>query len=210
MRTRAVATPVWVKAIVAVVLIGVPLWWLADRHDRRVNEQRLGVIASEIAGRTVTVECPGPVARALMSYDTVEGSVRFDASGRPADRTDLRRGPCAELDALAEGRRGPQQACAERTPDCGEDVLMLARAVGVVTHEAFHLQGIVDEAVTECHALQAMAGVAQQLGASPEQAQGLARMQYEQSYPLMPAAYLSGDCRDGARLDQRPDDPVWP
>ena len=104
MRTRSVATPLWVKALVALVVLGGPAWWLADRHDRRGNEHRLAAAIAEIAGRPVSVGCPGPIARVFMRYDTVEGSVRFDAGGGPAGTTQLRRGPCAELDALAEGR----------------------------------------------------------------------------------------------------------
>jgi hypothetical protein len=77
---------------------------IADCHDRRGNERRLSAIASEIAGRDVRVSRPGPVGR-LFGWDIVEGSVRFDADGKPADETKTPKQSCAELDALAEGRR---------------------------------------------------------------------------------------------------------
>ena len=83
-------------------------------------------------------------------------------------------------------------------------------AVDVLTHEAFHLRGILDEAETECRSLQAMAWTAQRLGATPEQGRAMASAQYTGTYPLMPDAYRTGACADGGALDQRPDDPRFP
>ena len=206
---RSARTPLPVRATVAALLLGGPGWWLADRHDRIVNQDRLTAIASEIAGRPVTVRCPGPIGRNL-SYETVDGSVRFDADGRPADETRLRKAPCAELDALAEGRRTTELACAERSTACGDEAQALAGAVDVITHEAWHLHGIADEAVTECRSLQTMAWSAQRLGATEAQARGLAQLQLATGYPLMPARYRSGECREGGALDLRPSDPAWP
>ena len=97
------STPVWVKALLIALVSGAALWWLVDRRDRIGNEHRLSTIASQIAGRDVRVHCPGPVGR-MFGYDIVDGSVRFDAEGRPADETNVSVRSCAELDALAEGR----------------------------------------------------------------------------------------------------------
>ncbi len=194
MRTRAVATPVWVKALLILVGVGVPTWWLADRHDRITNQHRLEAIASQIAGRDVDVRCPGPIGRLFGGWDTVEGSVRFDADGAPGDSTKLRKTSCAELDAVAEGRRDAELACIERSLDCGERAVAVARAVDVVTHEAFHLQGIIDEAETECQSLRTMAWTAQRLGATEAQGRALARLQFATGFPLMPARYQKGDC----------------
>ena len=83
-------------------------------------------------------------------------------------------------------------------------------AVDVLTHESFHLRGIIDEAETECRSLQAMAWTAQRLGATPEQGRAMASAQYTGMYPLMPDAYRTGACADGGALDQRPDDPRFP
>jgi len=204
-----IATPLWVKALLAIVLLGGPAWWLADRHDRMVNEQRLGAIASAIAERPVEVKCPGMFAR-LFLFETVEGSVAFDADGRPVDEARLREGPCAELDDLAEGGRAAALACVERSTSCGDDAQTVARAVDVLAHEAWHLHGISNEADTECHSLQTMAWAAQRLGATEPQARGLARLQFETGYLLLPARYTSNGCRDGGAQDLRPADPRWP
>jgi hypothetical protein len=194
-RTKKVATPAWVKALLVLVGVGVPTWWLADRHDRVTNQHRLEAIASSIAGRAVHVRCPGPVGRVFGGWDTVEGSVRFDADLAPSDETKLRKATCAELDALAERRRGPELACVERGLDCGPGARALANAVDVLTHESFHLKGVLDEGVTECNSLRHMASTAQRLGATEAQAQGLTRLQIEANVPLMPARYrVAGDC----------------
>jgi len=203
-------TPVWVKAMVALVLVGGPGWWIATTHDRHVNQSRLARIASQIAGREVGVRCPGVLGRVGSNFDTAAGTVQFDADGNPADKTKLRQKPCAELDALAEGRRGEQLACVERSTSCGDDAQAVAHAVDTVTHESCHLAGVIDEAVTECFALQTMAWTAQQLGVTAAQARGLARLEWETTYTQLPDQYRTGDCADGRKLDRRPDDPSWP
>jgi hypothetical protein len=196
MRTRRVATPAWVKATLILLAVGLPTWWLADRHDRVVNQNRLAAIAGEIAGSGVKVRCPGPVARVFGGWDLYEGSVRFDADGTPGDEAKLRETTCAELDALAEGDRDAELACAERNAlACGTGVRRLARAVDTVTHEAFHLRGIMDEAVTECRSLQSMHTTAQRLGATEAQGRALARLVFAVDFPLMPARYRLSSCR---------------
>jgi hypothetical protein len=201
---------VWVKLAVALVITGPPGWWLVDRQDRLGNEGRLGDIASAIAGREVNVRCPGVVGKVL-SWDIVEGSVRFDAEGRPADETRLRKFTCAELDALAEGRRTELLACAEQQGTaCGPAAEDLALAVDVLAHEAWHLAGVIDEAVTECRAVQTMAWTAQRLGATEEQGRALALIHLDTGYQRLPDRYRSGACVDGGDLDLRPEDSTWP
>jgi len=75
-------TPAWVKLTIVVLVAAALVWWIADRQARHGNERRLSAIASQIAGRAVRVSCPGPVGR-LIGWDIVEGSVRFDADGKP-------------------------------------------------------------------------------------------------------------------------------
>ncbi len=209
MRTRRTrpATPIWVKLTLVLVLVGGPAWWLVQRHDRIGNERRLAAIASAIAGRDVQVRCPGVLGR-LFSFDTVEGSVQFDASGRPAEETRLREFTCTELDAFAEGRREGALACAEReAAGCAGD---LAMAVDVLVHESWHLAGVMDEAETECRAVQSIAWAAERLGATPAQAEGLARVHLDHGYLQLPQRYRSAECADGRALDLRPEDPAWP
>jgi hypothetical protein len=210
MRTKRARTPLGIR-IAAVAIVVIPLCWSAAGHiDRRGNEHRLAGIASQIAGHEVSVHCPGLIGRALKSYDQVAGDVQFDAEGTPARETHLRARPCAELDALAEGRRGKQLACIERSSSCGDDAQRVAWAVDAITHESFHMRGIADEAVTECYSMQTMGWTATQLGATPEQGRAMAALVYETGYRQMPDMYQSTDCADGGRLDLNPKDPRFP
>jgi hypothetical protein len=206
---RRVATPLWVRATVVAVLVGVPAWLALAHRARTVNEGRLSTIATEIVGRPVRVHCPGVLGRAL-AWDFVEGSVRFGPDGTPGDVADLRARACAELDAIAEGRRADVLACVALGGGCGPEGDRLAMAVDVVTHEAIHLTGSIDEGETECRSLQTMARTARRLGATPAQAQALAVYELDTNYQLMPDRYRAPGCADGGPLDLRPGDPVWP
>ena len=203
--------PVWAKAAVAALFLIPATAWLVDRHDRVSLQNRLAPIASEIAGRQVGVRCPGVFGRLLAPGDTAAGVVSVDEEGRVSDHTDLRTSTCKELDALVDGGRKEQLACAERSSSCGDDVQSLAWAIGTLSHESVHLRGILDEALTECYAMQHLAYAAQQLGATPQQARNLALLHWETSPPKKPDQYqVPPGCEDGGKLDARPSDPVWP
>jgi hypothetical protein len=209
-RRKYPTTPLWVKLAIAVTVGSAVAWWVADRQDRVGNEKRLSAIASQIAGRDVRVSCPGPIGR-LFGWDIYEGSVRFTADGKPFDETRIRKQSCAELDALAEGRRREELDCTTRAGvACGRHGRETVMAVDVLAHESWHLRGVMDEGVTECRSLQTMAWTAQQLGATAEQGRALALAQYNGSYREMPQAYRDGRCRDGGELDLRPDDTNFP
>jgi hypothetical protein len=203
-------TPLWVKLTAAAALTAAVVWWMADWRDRRGNEQRLAAIASQIAGRQVEVRCPGPLAR-LIGWDIVEGSVRFNSDGTPQDETKIRKQSCAELDALAEGRRAKELECVGRTGiACGRNGRETVMAVDVLSHESWHLRGVIDEAETECRSLQTLAWTAQQLGATAEQGRAMALAQFDGLYQEMPEQYRSGACADGGALDLHPDDTRFP
>ena len=193
---RYPTTPLWLKLTVSVLLLAATAWWVLDRSDRVGNERRLSAIASQIAGRSVKVHCPGPVAR-VFGGSTAEGWVKFDAAGKPADETKLQKTSCAELDALAEGRRAKELECTMRAGIlCGRRGSEVAMAVDVVTHESFHMSGIRDEGQTECASLERMATTAQQLGATPDQGAALAHGQFTEVYPMMGEVYRSANCKD--------------
>ena len=59
----------------------------------------------------------------------------------------------------------------------------MALAVDVLAHESWHLAGVLEEALTECRAVQTVAWTARRLDVTPAQ---------------------------GRALDLRPDDPNWP
>jgi hypothetical protein len=173
------------------------LGFMAVHHDQHVNEQRLGRIASEIAGRDVDVRCPGVLQR-LADVSPNAGSVYFAADGQPGDYTELNDETCAALDDYAEGHT-----------DAG-DVPRVARAMHVLAHESWHLAGVRDEAAADCFGLQRTAFVAEALGADPSDARGFAQLALAERAQTAPPEYRSAECHDGGALDLDLDPTVWP
>lgn len=196
----------YVALIAAAALIAV----LAYRHDEAVaQEARLAAIASDIARRDVRVHCQGAVGEALDAA-AESGSVAFDAQGRPADVTDLKRPICTALAAFPERWDDPGFACLDDRTPCSLSVKRSVVAVHALAHEAWHLAGYRDEAVAECYALQTTEYVAERLGAAQPLAQALAVHTLERLYPTLPPAYRTPDCRDAGRLDLRRATRSWP
>ena len=175
------------------------------RHEDRIREQdRLAAVASDLAGRPVGVRCPGFLA-GLVDTHGEPGRVQFDASGHPADRTDLAPETCKALRHLDR----VDFSCLDRE-DCGYKEFKAAWAAHTLAHEAFHLHGFQDEGRTECYALQNTAFVAERLGVAAERAKQLQAWIYVKGYPNEPEDYRSANCYDGGPLDLRPDSPVFP
>jgi hypothetical protein len=197
------------KLFVLVPVVSVAVYVFVDRREAAAHETRLAAIASEIAGRPVEVRCQGRFSAAL-DVTAESGTVRFDADGRPADWTDLKRGICASLARFGSDHRGEKFGCVHDPPGCDMDVLKSIHALETLAHESWHLAGHVDEATAECYALQRIAFVATALGAPLEQGDALARTAFTVLYPHMPQAYRSAECRDGGSLDLSPESPVFP
>jgi hypothetical protein len=110
------------------------------------------------------------------------------------------------------------------TPEICHDLYRLAfdgenrgnptgRAVAVLAHESWHLQGVSDEGTTECYALQSGVELGTRLGLSEERGRQLMRQQLTEN-ALRGAGSseyrVSPDCRDGGPLDLRPADDSFP
>jgi hypothetical protein len=178
-------------------------------YETRQLEHRLGGIASEIAGRHVRVHCQSSFGAAI-DVTGEAGSVYFDANGRPANVTDLKRDICVRLDRYRHEHSSARFACTLRGTHCSLDAIKSLHALHTLAHESWHLHGVRSEAVTECYAIQTTALVARRLGASPEEAHAAARTVAGQIYPQMPSDYQTSDCHDGGPLDLRPRSQVWP
>jgi hypothetical protein len=197
------------KLLLLVPLIVVVIYVLADRREAAAQEARFGAIASKIAGRPVEVRCQGRVSAAF-DVTAESGSVRFDAAGRPADWTDLKRGICLALGRFEREHREEKFGCVHDPHACNLSVLRSIHALETLAHEAWHLAGHANEATAQCYALQRIAFVAAVLGAPTEQGDALARAAFVVLYPEMPEQYRSGECRDGGSLDLSPESSVFP
>jgi len=195
-----------VRLIAAALLIAGGLAAVGFAHrEQRVREQdRLGAVASELAGRPVGVRCPGFLA-SLVNVRTEGGTVSFDGNGRPATFTRLSPETCSLLRHIERF----DFSCVSRS-NCTFKQFRAAWAIHTLAHESFHLRGIASEATAECYALQNTAFVAERLGIADATAQSLQRWVYVRGYPNEPDDYQSGDCRDGGPLDLRPGSPRFP
>jgi hypothetical protein len=181
-------------AIPLLVAPGLVLASLEFRDWREV--ERMAATASALAGRDVSVSCQR-LGATLIDVGSELGYVEFDAQGRPDDIAHLEYEACENL---RDWLRSP------KTDPTRDQVI----AVHVLAHEAWHLRGEANEAITECSSLQRTAAVAQSLGATPDRAQRLAEAYWEGVYPFMPAQYRSAGCQDGGALDLDADSDLWP
>lgn len=176
-------------ALAAVAALGLAYVGLARPHQ----QPRLAEIASAIAKRPVGVQCPSFVKK-MLNVSGNRGEVQFDATGRPADHTDLSPETCDALARFDGAGWTPTEA----------------EAIHTLTHEAFHLAGLADEATADCYALQTSSWVAQRLGAPRADGRAMAHWYLTHVYPYKPTEYFSGECRNGGRLDLHRDSAVWP
>jgi hypothetical protein len=193
--------------VVLALLLGV----LATQQSKRANERRLAGIASDLAGRDVSIHCQSFWGE-LLDISGRSGSVGFDHNGAPLDAASLSRGTCGWLGRIADDDARDDLACVEAAlfvGACGRDADHLVHAIVTLAHESIHLRGEKDEAATQCYAVQLAARTAQLLGVprAPAAAVGryaLARQRY------MPADYQSSECRPGGTLDLHPETTWWP
>lgn len=167
--------------------------WFAVRAARL--EDRLSEAASVLARRAVRVHCQS-IAGTFTDAQFEPGYVRFGPDG-PEPETTIKPDQCRHLrEYLSSSKDDPPF----------EHVL----AVHLLTHEAMHMAGTMNEAKTECAAVQRDAAMARELGASPHQARALAERYWSEAYPRMPDRYTSDECRPGGALDESLGDGPWP
>ena len=190
-------------ALVALALVA----WEARRELGL--DHRLSGVASEIAGRPVSVDCPG-FLRGLVDISS-GGSVMFDATGKPSNTTHLEPSVCSDLSAYGATRKRADFACVFGLTPCSDKVERAVYAALVLSHESQHLRGVRDESATQCYAIQKLAQVAGRLGSPPAEASAVAAHFLAVEQPRMPVDYsLSGDCVDGGSLDLNPQSSSWP
>jgi len=183
-------------------------FYMGPHRTLQADEAELARIATVIAGRDVRISCPGTLAT-LTEASAQDGSVLFSSEGTPADEAKLSGDTCSKLRSFLHGDIGGLD-CLARHQACPLGVREAAIAVNVLSHEAWHLAGVRDEAVTQCYALQTNATTALQLGAGRDDARAIATFVVREVQPVLPADYRSSDCFDGGPLDLNPDRQSWP
>ncbi len=163
--------------------------------QRRSEEATLAKVASQLAGRPVDVRCQ-TLGQSFVDLGSELGWVPWRADGSPESWTLIKRNQCRDLsDYLGSDKSAP-------TPN-------QVVAVHVLTHEAMHLAGHINEAEAECAAVQRDALTATLLGATAAHAQALARQYWTTVYPRLAGDYQTSDCKGGGRLDEHLPTPPW-
>jgi hypothetical protein len=87
----------------------------------------------------------------------------------------------------------------------------LAWSVAALAHESQHVRGIGNEAQAECYGMQAIQKTTEALGRSAADGRYFAALYWREYYLKQRSEeYRSDECRDGRRLDMRPETHVWP
>jgi hypothetical protein len=196
------------RVLVVVLALSAVAVYLGPYRERQRDEAALGRIASVIAGRGVTVECAGAFAT-LTDVSSRDGSVEFGPDGTPADEAKLSGATCTRLRSFLAGDV-PGLECLAVEAHCSEEAERAAVAVNVLSHEAWHLRGVRNEAAAQCYALQTNTDTALQLGASPDEAAAIASWVDRRVQPALPSEYRTSECRDGGPLDLQPERTAWP
>lgn len=193
-------------AVIVVGLLGTAFVF----HEQHAQlEHRLGSVATELAGRHVRVHCQG-VTGGLLDVTAEAGTVWFDANGKPADVTDLKRPICTALHRFPHDVKSTSFDCVLAQADCPHAIFEDVLAVHTLAHESWHLRGETSESVAECKALQTTATAAMLLGADDRAAQAIATYALLRLYPNLPDEYRTPLCGNGGPMDLRPTDPHWP
>jgi hypothetical protein len=195
------------RILVAVAAVAALGFYVGPYRDKQQDEERLAKIAGVIAGRDVTVSCPGTLA-SLTEVSAHDGSVIFTSDGRPTDEAKLSSRTCSRLRALLNGQIGLD--CPVSGGACSRALEDAAVAVNVLSHEAWHLAGERDESVAQCYALQTNENTAIRLGATQAEARAIAEFVVRHVQPALPSEYKTSDCRDGGPLDRDPARTGWP
>ena len=174
-----------------------------DRPARRTHIQiRYTYAMSRLEGQQITIRCFGPTEwrRELIQMGRKPGSIigfvrAFEGSGNLAPQV------CRRLDAMTYRKRLPRDLRGR---------VVLALAVGTLTHEAQHARGKRNEGVVECYGMQRIRAAARALGAPRAYADAPAALYWQYVHPSLPARYKHADCQPGGRLDLHPKRDVWP
>ena len=193
---------------IALVLLIPLLLFSAWQYTRREeNENRLALVASAVALRNVDVSCPGFWTR-LIEITPNSGWVDFDEHGRPSDETSLSASTCAGLERVWRGEE--RSFGCLLTGDCDERTLSAVSGIVTLAHESWHLRGIVNEAQTQCYAVQTTESVARSLGVAAGDARAIAVRVAADDVRAPEGEYHSPQCRPGGAYDLRPETPAWP
>jgi hypothetical protein len=192
-RARRRRSPLEAFAVLAVAAVALFLvldgdgWDELPAAEQARTEALLSREAARIAGHPVRVRCDAE-GRAVGIVQHADGVAEVGG-----DDALLTPEICFRLHRLAKGDEGL--------------FAQTARAIAVLAHEAWHLQGVADEGVANCYAFQSGVDVGRRLGLARGTAQRMMRQQLAENAiqaAAAPAYLVPPECRDGGELDLAP------
>jgi len=178
-----------VTGMLSIVAFTAGYFEVAHHQRQQLATEALDVL-SDVEG--VSADCER-LSEELFNISQYQGYVYYDGS----NVAHLRRNVCHNLWDYAHG--------GQANPTEGQIL-----AVHLVGHETMHINDIRAEAVAECRAVQLNHLIAEELGATPEEARELQRRYYVEYYGRQRGDYVSGECREGGELDIYPDRTEFP
>ncbi|MBD0349433.1 MAG: hypothetical protein ICV59_09805 [Thermoleophilia bacterium] len=160
-------------------------------------DPRLSRILSKLIGADAEARCWSPRDWKVVATKNPYGPGEVGGFVEAAGKVQLSPAVCKPLADYLYGGRDEQD----------EDLVW---AVVVFAHEARHAAGEDVEARAECYAMQDAPRIARMLGISRSRAREIAETYWEEWYPDNEFPYSSDQCRNGGRLDLRPNSEVWP
>ena len=176
----------------------------AQREYVRALEERLGEVATELAGRTAGANCS---LTRWSRKETISGYVRDGSAVMH-----LAPGVCLALYRFVVLGEQPDLACLPRSrktgfSSCSTEAEETVFAISTVAHEAEHIGGVENEARAECFGLQQVPEAARALGLDRG---GRTLAWYAWRFSQSPKGYRSKECRPGGKLDRSPETRSWP
>jgi len=174
------------------------------------TEARLAEVAGSIAGSEVEVYCPS-IYRRLIEVTGFKGTAQPGVDGKPG-RAHLTHEVCATFEDLPERGFPTDVSCLVGNPPTCDDWTMDAGvAVHVLSHESWHLRGVVDEGTAECYAWQTDGQIARLFGAPVGVADQFAYFFAARGgQAALPQYRPPAGCNPGGRLDLHPETVGWP
>ena len=176
----------------------------AQRAHVRALEERLGEVATELAGRTAAAKCS---LTRWSRKETISGYVQGGSAVMH-----LAPGVCLALYRLVVLGEQPDLTCLPRSRktgmgSCSTGAEETVFAISTVAHEAEHIGGVENEARAECLGLQQAPEAARALGLDRG---GRNLAWYAWRFSQSPKGYRSKECRPGGKLDRSPETRSWP
>jgi hypothetical protein len=195
---RRIGATAAVLAFVVLVAWGVGVrrgWSSLDRGTQAKVERVLSQEAGRIAGHTAVVHCD-TAGRHVGAVQEADGLA--EVGGRSAWVTP---GVCFRLERVIDGH------------DTRGSFSSTGRALAVLAHESWHLQGVADEGIANCYAFQSGVGVGVRLGLTRSTAEAMMREQFADNASDSagsPRYLVAAGCENGGRYDLHPSSARFP